>query len=106
MTHACNCEPISVSPVPTRGWLMAGLDRAVTFVAATWLRRRQQRRHRREIAALLSQDDYMLKDIGISRTDVLAAVLLHDEIDPGTRLSMVRNERRQAERARKGVRGA
>ncbi|GGE91118.1 DUF1127 domain-containing protein [Stappia taiwanensis] len=102
MTHACNCEPISVSPIPTRGWLMAGLNKAAAYVAAVW----QRRRHRREIAALLSHDDYMLKDIGLSRTDVLAAVLIHDEVDPGTRLAMARNERHQAERARKGVRGA
>ncbi|MCA1297680.1 DUF1127 domain-containing protein [Stappia indica] len=102
MTHACNCEPISVAPAPTRGWLTAGLDRAFSLVAAAWRRRK----HRREIAALLSHDDYMLKDIGLSRTDVLAAVLIHDEVDPGTRLSLVRSERQRAERARKGVRGA
>ncbi len=102
MTHACNCEPISVSPVPTRGWLMASLDKVATSVAAAW----QRRRHRREIAALLSHDDYMLKDIGLSRTDVLAAVLIHEEIDPGTRLTMVRRQRHRSERCSKGVRGA
>lgn len=53
---------------------------------------------RRQTMALLGSDDHMLRDIGITRSDVYAALLTSSGERPSDHLSDVRAGRRQAER--------
>ncbi len=72
-----------------------GAKAAASAVAAFWV----AMRNRRQARALLSMDDQMLRDIGITRSDVhsvLSGPLRHD---PTRRLTVLAVERRSAARA-------
>ena len=55
--------------------------------------------HRRQVAGLLDLDDRMLKDIGITRFDVTAALSTPLHRDPTLDLAQFAAERRNARRA-------
>lgn len=55
--------------------------------------------YRRTMTQLVTLDDHMLKDIGITRCDVNAAATLRYSNDPTSRLRMLALERRATERA-------
>lgn len=55
--------------------------------------------YRRTMTQLVTLDDHMLKDIGITRCDVNAAATLPYSNDPTSRLRMLAQERRATERA-------
>jgi uncharacterized protein YjiS (DUF1127 family) len=61
-------------------------------VSAYW----RNRRNRRSVAQLLEMDDYVLKDIGITRYDVTAALAGSPKDDPSERLKQLAAERRSA----------
>lgn len=55
--------------------------------------------YRRTMTQLVTLDDHMLRDIGITRCDVNAAATLPYSNDPTSRLRMLALERRATERA-------
>lgn len=102
MTQAFN-TPL---PAQTRVSLLATLGGTatalLTLAAAAW-RRRQ---NRKAVAGLLDLDDYMLADIGVTRSDVAASLHGSDYLDPSAQLSRLRNERRTHRLSGRGKRGA
>ena len=102
MTQACN----TLIAEPARGSLLAALGAAaislLTLTAEAW-RRRQ---NRKAISGLLDLDDYMLADIGVTRSDVAASLYAADHHDPSAQLSRLRNERRISTRSGRRKRGA
>lgn len=64
-------------------------DRSASLVVEAFDRRRK----RREIAELLTYDDFMLADMGITRDDVAASLLGDGLADPSSRLCHLRNAR-------------
>lgn len=74
----------------------ANLNAAVAFVRAAW----KARRHRHEVTRLLAFDDHALRDIGLTRGDVLVSLAGPAFDDPSTRLRILAVERRAARRAR------
>jgi uncharacterized protein YjiS (DUF1127 family) len=75
----------------------------VRAVAASALRQasalRRAMRHRREVMELASFDDRLLKDIGITRTDVVGALSEPYYVDPSTLLRLRSVERRALARS-------
>ncbi len=55
-------------------------------------------KHRRAVSGLLFLDDHLLRDIGLSRSDISSALSLPRSTDPSVRL-------RQSAEARRGRRG-
>lgn len=54
---------------------------------------------RRRTMALMGADEHMLRDLGISRSDIAAALLTEAGEKPSDRLSTIRDTNRIAERA-------
>jgi uncharacterized protein YjiS (DUF1127 family) len=75
--------------------LAANTNAAVAFVRAAW----KARRHRREVGRLLALDDHGLRDIGLTRADVLLSLAGPAFADPSTRLRILAVERRASRRA-------
>ncbi|ESR24945.1 DUF1127 domain-containing protein [Lutibaculum baratangense] len=77
----------------------AGLGTVGPVLAATLaFARRAFRayRHRREVEMLLTANDHMLADIGLSRADVVGALQVPMGDDPSLELIRARQERRRA----------
>ncbi|WP_334175930.1 DUF1127 domain-containing protein [Pseudoxanthobacter sp.] len=72
-----------------------GFKAAASAVAAFWV----AMRNRRQAHALLSMDDQMLRDIGITRGDVHSVLSGPVHRDPTRRLTVLAVERRAAARA-------
>jgi uncharacterized protein YjiS (DUF1127 family) len=94
-------SPMSFSKSPVRVAVLfravrANLNAAVAFVRAAW----NARRHRHEVTRLLAFDDHALRDIGLTRGDVLVSLAGPVFDDPSTRLRILAVERRAARRAR------
>ena len=77
------------------GALRQAIEKAATNVAALWT----AYRNRRAVGALLGWDAHMLRDIGLSHSDVESALASPIDHDPSSRLSAISCERRQATRA-------
>ena len=93
-------SPMSFSKSPARVAVLlaaagANLNAAVVFVRAAW----KARRHRREVTRLLAFDDHALRDIGLTRGDVLVSLAGPAFDDPSTRLRILAVERRAARRS-------
>ncbi|MEI2386339.1 DUF1127 domain-containing protein [Breoghania sp. JC706] len=58
-------------------------------------------RARRTLSMLASQEDYMLRDIGVSRSDLYAALSTPATEDPSMVLARLADERQKAERSRR-----
>lgn len=69
------------------------------LIAGRIARLRTAIRNRRSVKLLVSWDDRMLNDIGLTRGDVVSAMSGSIGDDPGYRLSALASERRHAERA-------
>ena len=82
--------------------LFAGLMGLANLLVESFDRRRK----RREVAELLSYDDSLLDDLGITRDDVATSLTSRDLVDPSLRLSHLRNERRNATLVQRRRRGA
>lgn len=89
-------SPLAPASVPVR---LVAAARAVAMLAnATWT----AWRHRRAVRDLLTFDDHMLADIGLTRGDVAAALATRDwSVDPSTRLRILAVERRAGARAQR-----
>lgn len=70
---------------------------AATFVAVARIVRAVK--NRRTVGTLLAWDDRMLKDIGLTQSDVRAVMSLPLSEDPSRRLGVLSVERRAAQRA-------
>jgi uncharacterized protein YjiS (DUF1127 family) len=70
--------------------------RAAIGLAAVW----KAWVNRRRLMPLLELDDHMLRDIGVTRHDVAAALSLPAAEDPSPRLVALSRERQAARRAR------
>ena len=81
--------------------LLAGVARAVANGAALVGKAWTLHRHRRAVRELWRVDDHMLRDIGLTRGDVAAALSLPLDKDPSTRLRVLAVERRAAHRAQR-----
>ncbi len=88
------CE-ISTAPATPGEKFYAFLEAAVTRVAGT-VRAMQ---NRRSVAKLLDWDERMLRDIGLTQSDVLAVMAVKTTEDPSYRLDALSTERRAAQRA-------
>ena len=75
--------------------LRAGANAVATRVRAAWT----ARRHRREVANLLVFDERALRDIGLTRGDILVCLAGPTFDDPSTRLRILAVERRAGRRA-------
>ena len=51
---------------------------------------------RREVEMLLEADEYMLRDIGLTRGDVVASLVAPGSVDPSHHLIRARAERRRS----------
>ncbi|MBA5778352.1 DUF1127 domain-containing protein [Stappia sp. F7233] len=89
--HHSTIRPARTSLVSLSTSAFAAMGRAI---ANAW----KAQRNRREIRQLLEFDDHMLADIGLSRSDVVFAVLSDRFDDPSGRLVRTRNEARDAAR--------
>lgn len=67
----------------------------VAFVRTTW----KARSNRRRVGSMLDFDDHMLRDIGLTRGDVVASLSGPTFDDPSTRLRVLAVERRAGARA-------
>ncbi len=77
----------------------AGSDR--TILGRIWdtvMRSRQRAEARAAVASLLDQDDRMLRDIGVTREDVVQALKANGTEDPANYLARRRKQRIDAER--------
>ncbi|HVL74072.1 MAG TPA: DUF1127 domain-containing protein [Beijerinckiaceae bacterium] len=90
MTHNASTTPLTLGTI-------------VRAVAASALRQvlalRRALRHRREVMELASFDDRLLKDIGVTRTDVIGALSEPYHVDPSTMLRLRSVERRALARS-------
>lgn len=89
--HLNTKHPARVSLVNAAIEILGALANRVAGAWAAW-------RNRREIRHLLEFDDHMLADIGLSRSDVLAAMMRDPFDDPSNRLIRARNKARAADR--------
>lgn len=94
--HHSTIRPARTSLVSLTASAFAAAGRAI---ANAW----KVRRNRREIRQLLEFDDHMLADIGLSRSDVVYAVLSDRFDDPSGRLVRTRNETRDAMKAARPI---
>lgn len=76
----------SVCSVDTSTTVANRVLRKIARLWSTW-------RNRRDVATLLDADDYMLRDIGITRADVVGALSTPRDHDPSDILVRKRNER-------------
>lgn len=86
----------TLSTGPSRPGLSRALRQAVVRAVTglvKWLT------SRRDIDRLMALDDRMLRDIGLTRGDVRAAMSTADRVPPMTRLTVLAVERRAAARA-------
>lgn len=58
--------------------------------------------NRRAVGALLEMDERMLRDIGLTRSDVTSALSARAGEDPSVRLAATRSDRRAARRPAEG----
>ena len=72
--------------------------RLAASLAATLVR---AYRARRTLSMLAAQEDYMLRDIGVSRSDLYAALSAPATKDPSMVLAGLADERQKAERSRR-----
>ena len=78
--------------------LFDNLLRGAAFGLAVLKRTHEARRSRAITQLLLTHDDRMLNDIGVSRSDVEQALSVRWDVDPATMLAEIRRRRMQAER--------
>ncbi len=84
----------SASLPATAAPLNARVASVTTRIAATFTRWQKAREGRKALFALSQLDDHFLKDIGVTRADVDAALLSQVEADP----SLILGERRTSAR--------
>jgi uncharacterized protein YjiS (DUF1127 family) len=90
MTARFPAIPIATAPI------VSGLT-AVFALAARWGKAVMRTfKHRRDTAVLAGMDDYMLADIGLTRSDLRDAVSAHPWSDPTVLLKQRATERRLA----------
>jgi len=103
MSQTCDPRASAAPPCPPsrgsalqagRAALVAGAAPVTGLIATLWRRYR----NRRQITRLLDMDERMLRDLGIERADVQAALYGDHGLDPSVKLSLLRN--RAANRAR------
>lgn len=82
------------SPIPAASAPSSRLSALILRVTAALIAVRRARIHRREVTDVLRLDDHMLKDIGLTRTDVLNALAGPSSIDPSVVLRLRRGEDR------------
>ena len=88
-------RPVARSSPPLAGFgvaagpLWRGLARAAAWPARAW-------RARRHLAELGAMSDLQLRDIGLTRADVISATAFPRDEDPTERLALVVQERRIA----------
>ncbi len=92
--HHQTKRPARASVVPVAIEILSAFSNSVSNAWTAW-------RNRREIRHLLEFDDHMLADIGLSRSDVLAAMMSDPFDDPSNRLIRSRNKSRAADRSAK-----
>ncbi|WP_186396989.1 DUF1127 domain-containing protein [Stappia sp. TSB10GB4] len=102
MTQACNTPLPAQTRVSLAATLGAAATSLLTLIAAAWRRRR----NRKAVSGLLDLDDYMLADIGVTRSDVAASLHGSDYLDPSAQLARLRNERRISSLSGRRRRGA
>lgn len=92
-----NSLDTSISPAAAKSasMLKAGVLSVGKRISSVW----NFLAYRRTMTQLVTLDDHMLKDIGITRCDVNAAATLPYSNDPTARLRMLALERRASERA-------
>jgi uncharacterized protein YjiS (DUF1127 family) len=83
------------SPAPRAGAFLHAIEKAAAGVAALW----RAHRNRRAVGTLLGWDAAMLRDIGLSQSDVQSALAARLGDDPSSRLSTIAREHREAIRA-------
>jgi uncharacterized protein YjiS (DUF1127 family) len=66
--------------VPTE--IRHALSRASLTIRTAWQNRLLRRRRERDLAALVAMDDSMLRDMGISRCEVRAAIRERADLGP------------------------
>ncbi|PTW62385.1 uncharacterized protein DUF1127 [Breoghania corrubedonensis] len=81
--------------------LSAGARGAFRIVGSFALTLFQAHRARRSLRVLVAQEDYMLRDIGVTRADLYAALSAPNTKDPSSVLARLAGERQKAERARR-----
>ena len=77
----------------------AGSDR--TIVGRIWdavMESRKRAEARAAVASLLNQDDRMLRDIGVTREDLIEALKMNGGEDPASYLARTRKQRIDAAR--------
>lgn len=98
--HLRTKHPARVSLVNVAIEILGAFANRLTGAWTAW-------QNRREIRHLLEFDDHMLADIGLNRSDVLAAMMTDPFDDPSNRLIRARNKTRAAVHfARRGVKSA
>lgn len=89
-----SASPSKSLAVSVRLAVVTAANAAVAFVRAAW----KARRHRRVVGELLAFDDHALRDIGLTRGDVAAALADAPFRDPSVRLRIFAVERRASRR--------
>lgn len=79
-------------------WVLEQIYRYASYSLATLGKIRSARRSRAVTRQLLTQDDRMLDDIGVSRSDVEKALASDWDTDPAATLAEIRRRRMQADR--------
>lgn len=79
-------------------WLFDGLHSRAAAGLATLRRIRVARQSRAVTRQLLTHDDRLLNDIGVSRSDVNQALAISWDADPAVALAEIRRRRLQADR--------
>jgi uncharacterized protein YjiS (DUF1127 family) len=77
------------------GAVRLAVEKAAANVVTLWT----AYRNRRAVGALMGWDARMLRDIGLSHSDVASALASPIDHDPSSRLSAISCERREATRA-------
>jgi uncharacterized protein YjiS (DUF1127 family) len=72
--------------------LLQAIENGAARLAGLW----NAAKNRRAVGRLLEWDDHMLRDIGLSHSDVHAALSTSLQDDPSTWLSTISHERRSA----------
>ncbi|PTW62388.1 uncharacterized protein DUF1127 [Breoghania corrubedonensis] len=88
----------TLPPRPAKGFAAtaARAGRSVFGMLVNWRRRR---RNRLAVKQLLGWNEYMLKDIGLTRADVRCALREHRKVEASGRLRILAVERRATNRA-------
>lgn len=80
------------TPIPAASAPFARLSALVLRATAVLAALRIARAHRREVTDVLRLDDRMLRDIGLTRSDVLNALAVPPSVDPSAVLRLRRGE--------------